>query len=132
MALFSKLFVAYDFYGFVGLGLAMTKNQGAGAGDFGVKEGNDIDAANEGFRLGGAFGLGMHVFFTDFFSMGVELRDIVFADNEPGADITRGLKDDEIAAKGILINGDDKKISNHIFVGLNFTVFFPIGIQISR
>ena len=126
-SIFSKLFLNYDFYGFAGLGLAMTKNNGDYSGD------DDVNAANEGFRLGPAFGLGMHVFFLKFFSMGLELKNIMFADNPTGGDLTRGLSDEELA-RGIgtvLVNGDDQNFMSHWFVGLNFTFFLPTSPKIS-
>jgi len=132
VALFSKLFWAYDFFFFAGLGFAQTKNSGDNQNDFGVTGQDDVNAANEGFRLGPAFGFGVHFFFTNWFSMGLELKDTLFADNESGGDVTRGLEADEKAASAILINGDDKKWANHVFVGINFTFFFPYRVVQSR
>jgi outer membrane beta-barrel protein len=132
VALFSKLFWAYDFFFFAGLGFAQTKNSGDNPNDFGVKDIDKVNDANEGFRLGPTFGFGVHFFFTNWFSMGLELKDTLFADNESGGDITRGLEPNEKTANAILIDGDDKQWSNHIFVGLNFTFFFPYRVVQSR
>lgn len=132
MALFSKLFWAYDFYVFAGLGMAMTKNKGDNPGDFGVSNDDDVNAANEGFRLGPALGLGLHFYFLNWFSMGLEVKDLIFADNESGGDLTRGLEARESGLNKILIDGDDKKFSNHIFIGFNFTFFFPYRVVQSR
>ncbi len=126
-SLFSKLFLNYDLYGFAGLGLAMTKNSGDYSGD------DDVNAANEGFRLGPAFGIGMHVFFLKFFSMGIELKDIMFVDNPTGGDLSRGLSEEEInrGVGTVLVNGDDQTFMSHWFVGLNFTFYLPSIPKIS-
>jgi outer membrane beta-barrel protein len=127
LALFSKLFFNYDFYAFGGVALAMTENGGS-AGDFGD---DDVDAANEGFRVGAAFGFGMHLFFNKWFSMGLELKDLMFADNESGFDLTRGLEQDEVEESTVKVNGDDSSFTSHFFVGMNFTFYLPTVPEIS-
>jgi outer membrane beta-barrel protein len=125
MGIFSKLFIGYDFYIFGGLGLAMLSNKADNISA-------DVDGVSQGFRVGPAFGIGMHLFFTKFFSMGVEIKDIAFSDNESGGDVTRGLSDAEIAQNKILVDGDDKQFSNHWLVGINFTFFLPAAVEMSR
>jgi hypothetical protein len=133
MGLFSKLFVAYDTYIFAGFGFALLKN---GGGDFGEMQGDDIDAATKGFRPGASFGIGFHLFFNRWLAFGAEIKDMVFSDNEFGGDMTRGLTDEEQAlnnpARPYLINGDDRKFSNHFFVGLNLTFYLPPSVKISN
>jgi len=132
MALFSKIFLGYDFYGFGGFGFAKTKNNGSNVADFGANAGDDIDAANEGFRAGAAFGAGIHLFFNQFVALGIEFKDILFSDNESGGDLTRGLTAEELAQKKVIVNADDRKFSNHFFVGLNLTFYLPTKAEISR
>ncbi len=150
MGLFSKLFVAYDTYIFAGFGFALLKN---GGGNFGESQGDDIDAATKGFRPGASFGIGFHLFFNRWLAFGAELKDMVFSDNEFGGDMTRGLDTFRFAAPDLvvspstlelspekpvegarpyLINGDDRKFSNHFFVGLNLTFFLPPSVKISN
>jgi len=122
MGIFSKLFVGYDFYVFAGLGLAMLSNNWDGE--------SERDGVSQGFRVGPAFGFGMRLFFTKYFSMGAEIKDLAFADNESGGDQSRGLSDSE--NDGIIkIDGDDKEFSNHWFVGVNFTFFLPASVEMT-
>jgi outer membrane beta-barrel protein len=140
LGLFSKLFVAYDTYIFAGFGFALTKNgcSGDAPGNCyptgsSAAAGDDIDAATKGFRPGISWGLGFRLYFNRFVAMGVEMKDIVFSDNEFGGDMTRGQTDAERAAGNkIFINGDDKKFSNHFFAGINLTFFLPPSAEISR
>ena len=65
------------------------------------------------------------------FAIGLELKDLMFADNESGGDRTLGLEEDERAScaqdvnKCKFVNSDDRTLLNHFFVGLNFTFFLP-------
>lgn len=124
MGIFSKLFIAYDLYIFGGVGFAMLANKFDGDAD--------ADKVSQGFRIGPAFGVGMHMYFSKFFNMGVEIRDLVFSDNESGGDVTRGLTPDELSQGRILIDADDTEFSNHWFVGINFTFFLPTTVDMSR
>ncbi len=133
LALFSKLFMAYDFYIFAGFGFGLTKHgDGSVSGDYALTSDDDIDKAVAGFHPGFVVGLGMHIFFARWMSMGIEVKDLGFADNESGGDFTRGLKPDEIAKAKILVNGDDNKFANHVFIGINFTFYLPPSVEISK
>lgn len=174
IGLFSKVFVNYDMYIFAGLGMAMTKNHGDMGdtdSDFALRKGTQVpartgtgqatfsptapalqedfvnaDEANEGFRVGPAFGLGMHMMFNNFLSLGVEVKNLVFEDNETGSDFTRGQADDEIAdtqagkCKGSnavnsvcrYVDSQDRSMVQHWYIGLNFTVFFPLDVGVTR
>lgn len=126
MGIFSKLFVGYDLYVFAGLGLAMLTNNWDGP--------SDQDGVTQGFRVGPAFGFGMHLFVTKYFSIGAEIKDLAFSDNQSGGDLTRGLSDNEdpnAATGGIKLDSDDKKFSNHWFAGVNFTFFLPASVEMS-
>jgi outer membrane beta-barrel protein len=131
LAIFSKLFISYDFYAFAGLGLAILKN------DFETTD-KDHDGVSSGFRAGPAWGFGMHMFFTKFFSVGVEIKDLIYLDNETGDDHTRGLGDTELAEWTntgktlIVVNSEDSKFLQHWYVGINFTFFLPFQAVVSR
>lgn len=105
----------------------------------------DVDAANEGFRVGPAFGVGMHMLINNFLSIGVEVRDLIFEDNETGSDYTRGLSDEEKAdteagtckdgSTGVTcryVGKEDRSMVQHWYFGFNFTVFFPFEVGVTR
>ena len=134
LGIFSSLFLDYDFYAFGGFGFALLEND-VSDGMVGI-DGTPIDKAavdetNSGFRPGVAWGVGMHLFWSHFVSMGLEFRDLMFSDNESGGDITRGLSDKEIAANKVLLDGDDKNFLHHFFFGVNLTFFLPTSVEIS-
>ena len=124
MGIFSKLFVGYDLYAFAGVGLALMSNEADGIGD--------ADAITEGFRIGPSFGFGMHLFFTHWMSLGVEIKDLIFSDNESGGDITRGRSDKEQSQNAVLQDSDDRDFINHWIVGVNLTFFLPGKVGMSR
>ena len=141
IAVFSKLFVLYDLYAFGGLALAYTDNNYSP--DPG--ETDDVNAANKGFRAGLALGMGMRIYFNHWFAMGLEVKDLMFMDNETGSDQTRGLSDSELEVYQTCtragktncvvvpkVDGDDQKFAQHWFFGLNFTFFFPFEPKVSR
>lgn len=125
MGIFGKLFMGYDFYGFAGFGWAMMKNNVDQA---------DVDAANEGFRPGFAWGLGMHLFFNRWVAMGIEVKDLIFGDNDSGGDLTRGQSENELLnpTKDPEITAEDRSTMHHFFVGLNVTFFLPPSVDISE
>jgi outer membrane beta-barrel protein len=123
LALFSALFMAYDFYVFGGFGMGMLAN--------GTDE-EGVDEANEGFRPGVAWGVGVHLFANDFVAIGIELKDLIFEDNETGGDLTRGLSEaDPDDPPFGPATGDDRSFVNHFFVGLNVTFLLPTEAKIS-
>jgi outer membrane beta-barrel protein len=137
LSLFSYFFIAYDMYFFGGFAFAYTKNNGDGQpASYGrVIDGDDnspyaeVDAANKGFRPGAAFGFGVHLFFNHWFSLGLELKDLLFSDNESGGDVTRGLTGKENGT--VMINGDDRTFMNHMYGGINFTFYLPYKPDVS-
>jgi outer membrane beta-barrel protein len=133
-SLFSKWFFDYDMFVFAGLGLAKNKLPSGG------NVSDDVKAATEdGLRLGPAFGFGAHIFINSFFSIGLEFKDLIYADNQSGGDLTRGRSSAELelakstnSSYPILVDGDDKNFLNHFFFGLNFTFYLPPTVEISR
>ncbi|MBK8482172.1 MAG: outer membrane beta-barrel domain-containing protein [Proteobacteria bacterium] len=124
LSLFSALFLHYDCYLFAGFGMGILSN---GSDDPGV------DAANEGFQPGAAWGLGARIFANNYVAIGIELKDLIFADNPSGGDTTRGLSAAEKQRNGVpSVDGDDKSIEHHFFLGLNATFFLPRQVVVSR
>jgi outer membrane beta-barrel protein len=129
LGLFSALFMNYDFYVFAGAAFGKTTNDHSDSGNARLR----VDATNDAFNVGFAWGLGLHVFVTHYLSLGIELKDLMFMDNESGQDITRGLKADEqqgcdptdVANTCRMTNGDDRSFLHHFFFGFNVTFFFP-------
>ncbi len=144
IAVFSKLFVLYDMYAFGGVSLAYTANSGTD-GDW-MPNTDQVDQANEGFRAGVALGVGMRIYFNHWIAMGLEVKDLMFMDNETGADQTRGLSDSEMEVYKTclgganptsckikpLVDGEDKKFAQHWFFGLNVTFLFPLEPKVSN
>ena len=140
IAVFSKMFVLYDLYAFGGVALAYTANKGTAGTHWGIGDtiNDDVDAANEGFRAGVAMGLGLRIYFNHWIAMGLEVKDLMFMDNETGADQTRGIHEDEkvCTAPGVCkftpkVDGEDKKFAQHWFFGLNVTFLFPLEPKVS-
>lgn len=122
LGIFSALFMAYDMYVFGGFGFGLITNDTDNA---------RVDATNDGFRPGAAWGAGVHFFFNDFISLGIEFKDLIFNDNQSGADQTRGLTQAEVKAGQVLLDGDDQAFQNHFFAGINVTFFLPATAEIS-
>ena len=146
IAVFSKMFVLYDMYAFGGVALAYTANKGSDGNNEWDPTTDEVDKANEGFRAGVAMGLGMRIYFNHWVSMGIEVKDLMFMDNETGKDQTRGLSDTEMeiynkcrgGASSITckitpkVDGDDQKFAQHFFFGLNITFLFPLEPKVSE
>ncbi|MBW2733354.1 MAG: outer membrane beta-barrel domain-containing protein [Deltaproteobacteria bacterium] len=121
LGIFSAIFLKYDFYVFGGMAFGMTENDTTVA---------QVDETNESFNLGIAWGVGLHFYVNNWISVGLELKDLMFMDNESGQDITRGREDAEQESCNAggpcrLIDGADRSFLNHFFAGVNFTFFFP-------
>lgn len=136
MGVFSALFLGYDLYVFGGVAFGKTSNDFS-AGGVGTPDG-DVDATNEKFNVGFAWGLGLHVYVNHWISIGIEFKDLMFSDNETGQDLTRGRESDEqkrcTDSNGTecrLVNGDDRRFLNHFFFGLNVTFFLPLKPDIA-
>jgi outer membrane beta-barrel protein len=114
--LFSKLFMAYDFYAFGGPGFIDFKADTPCAE---AQEGKSC--AVTGFKIGANFGLGMHMFATDFFALNLEVRDLLVRNNPAGRD----ENGDTFA--------DDRDLSwdSNYIVSLNLMFFLPGRATIS-
>ena len=119
-SLFSAGFAYYDFYGSAGVGVMNFKQNCCAFSP--QPSSSDNPNPNEedpqifgGFKVGGMFGLGAHLFFTDWFGMQLEFRDFYLKANPGGGDV----------------NGDrhltsaDETPQNNLFFGLGFSFLLP-------
>ena len=75
-----------------------------------------------GVKGAGMVGVGVHIYFTDWIGITLELRDY-FAKSNPGGLDTNGDRK---------LNGDDESMQNHIFFGFGLTFMLPPTAKISR
>jgi hypothetical protein len=115
-ALFGKLFASYDFYAFGGPGFINFIS------DQGPCERAENSCPVTGLKIGGNFGIGMRSYFNDFFSLDIEVRDLLLRNNPAGRDETG----DRIA------DGEDLSWDSTYLVGLNLTFFLPPRARISE
>jgi outer membrane beta-barrel protein len=109
--LFSKLFMHYDFYAFGGPGVINFKADGQCAAPAAPLASCPVT----GMKLGANFGLGMHLFATDFFAINFELRDLLVRNNPAGRDENGDMFADE----------HDLSWDSNYFLSLNLTFFLP-------
>jgi outer membrane beta-barrel protein len=115
-ALFSKLFLNYDFYVFGGPGFINFTADTACPGTA------SPSCAVTGFKPGANFGVGTHMFFNDWFALNLEVRDIFLRNNPAGRD----ENGDGVA------NDDDIAWHSNFMVGLNLMFFLPGKAVISN
>lgn len=114
-SLFSKLFLAYDFYAFGGLGfINFVADRGACTSD-------GPSCPVVGMKPGANFGLGMHAFVNNFFAVNLEFRDILLRNNPAGRDETGDM----------IANSEDLRWDSNYIVGLNFMFFLPAKADIT-
>ena len=139
-ALFSAAFFNYDFFVNAGLGLVYYTQQGCcTASDPNAPGGMAINseiakglpptdpnlmsgAQFAGAKIGGMIGVGVHVFFTDWLSLQLELRDYIVQANPGGLD-TNGDR---------VLNSKDEGPQNNLFFGVGLSFFLPPHAKISR
>ncbi len=108
-SLFGKLFANYDLYAFGGPGFINFEGSRTTCGMV------NRSCAFTGMKIGGNFGIGIHTYFSDFFSLNLEFRDILVRNNPSGRDETGDkLADDE-----------DLSWDSNYMVGFNFTFLLP-------
>jgi outer membrane beta-barrel protein len=115
-ALFSSLFMQYDFYAFGGPGFINFKADAPACA-----EGTAGSCPVVGMKIGGNFGVGMHAFINDFVAINAELRDILVRNNPAGRDETG----DGVAGK------DDLSWDSNYILSLNLMFFLPGKAQVS-
>ncbi|HEY3355477.1 MAG TPA: outer membrane beta-barrel domain-containing protein [Polyangia bacterium] len=132
MALFGKLFFNYDFYGFGGFGAAGMADDCGSNGCVDVN-GQDFSNPSKGFRPGGTYGVGFHLFFNNWIALNVELRDTVVRDNLAGRAITWNPVQ---GADGTLTppktNASDVSWDHIFVVFIGASFYLPASADISR
>ena len=127
LAAFGKFFVNFDFYFSGGVAYAQLKNEccdfmtdDTPGGDLenGIlpdNDPNDDPAINDGSRIGGYLGGGIHVFLSNFVALDLTVRDYLFSDNPSGLDFDADLA----------VTEDDNRFLNHLFMGVGLSFFLP-------
>ena len=129
-SLFGKLFAAYDFYLFGGLGvLGVSATNAAGLPSCSnhMKAGGttpdpaDFRCDDSGTKIGANLGLGLHSYFNNWLGLNLELRDLLASMNPAGRDVNG----DQVA------NADDDTWINTIVITANLVVYLPTTASIS-
>jgi hypothetical protein len=133
-ALFSAAFASYDFFVDIGGGIVYYTQNGC-CTDPSAANINAMNAPGAlpdpnlqdgrqfaGVKGAGMVGVGVHIYFTDWIGITLELRDY-FAKSNPGGLDTNGDRK---------LNGDDESMQNHIFFGFGLTFMLPPTAKISR
>lgn len=77
---------------------------------------------NDGTRIGGYLGAGIHVFLNDFLALDLTVRDYIFSDNPSGADYNADR----------IVTDDDSRFLNHLFMGVGLSVMLPMKAKRTR
>ncbi len=156
LGLFSAIFTEYDIYIFGGLGFVnWTRhypNAVSTSDQLGIPNSTNPDdpadnycdevgsmapnsecllnpvRADDGFRLGGSFGAGIHLFITDWMSINPEIHDIVVGHNDAGLNATI---DDVPPVVDNSARGD-RVIRHNVSFNLGLTFYLPPKAKRSR
>jgi outer membrane beta-barrel protein len=90
---------------------------------------NPVDA-DDGFRVGGSFGAGLHLFITDWLSINPEVHDIVVAHNDAGLNAT--IDDVPPTVQNGGGNGSDRVARHNVSFNLGFAFYLPPKAKRSR
>jgi len=82
-----------------------------------------------GFRLGGSFGAGIHLFLTDWLSINPEVHDIVVAHNDAGLNATIDDVPPQVQNGG---SGSDRVARHNVSFNLGFAFYVPPKAKRSR
>jgi outer membrane beta-barrel protein len=127
LAAFSKFFVNFDFYFSAGVAYAQLENEccsfeedpaPGGDLDMGILPDNNPNndpALNDGSRIGGYLGGGIHLFLSNWAALDLTVRDYLFQDNPSGLDFDADLA----------VSDDDQRFLNHLFIGVGISFFLP-------
>ncbi len=135
-SLFSSLFFSYDFFVNAGLGLVYyTQNNCCFVArpshptpdDIGkgltFTDANTEDASQfAGLKVGGMIGVGVHIYFTEWVGLQLELRDYIVKANPGGLDVNGDRH----------LTSDDEGPQNNIFFGFGVTFVLPPHAKISK
>lgn len=127
LAAFSKFFVNFDFYFSAGVAYVQLENEccsfdedpaPGGDLDMGILPDNNPNndpALNDGSRIGGYLGGGIHVFLSNWAALDLTVRDYLFQDNPSGLDFDADLA----------VSDEDQRFLNHLFMGVGISFFLP-------
>ena len=87
-------------------------------------------AGDDGFRVGGSFGAGIHLFITDWLSINPEVHDIVVAHNDAGLNAT--IDDVPPVVQNGGGNGSDRVARHNVSFNLGFAFYLPPKAKRSR
>ncbi|PRP91072.1 hypothetical protein ENSA5_58820 [Enhygromyxa salina] len=82
-----------------------------------------------GFRVGGSFGAGLHLFITDWMSINPEVHDIVVAHNDAGLNATIADVPPQVTNGG---SGSDRVARHNVSFNLGFAFYLPPKAKRSR
>ena len=141
LGLFQAIFTEYDIYIFGGVGLTSWEKhypQAASTAErYGINTNPDNPAycqqsngaqngecllhpvkAEEGIKVGGSFGGGLHLFITDWVGINLEVHDIVVGHNIAGLNAT-------INDVPPIVTNDDRVAVHNVTFNLGATFYFP-------
>jgi len=137
IALFSKLYLAFDVYLSGGFGFASLKNEFGKDNCEPVQDGTRTDANgvqqpvfddprndcpwNSGFQPGVQVAAGMHIFMSKWVALDLSFRDYFFKDNPSGQDFNADRQ----------VDSSDPRFLGHLFVGVGISLFLPPKVKIS-
>jgi outer membrane beta-barrel protein len=122
-------------YGAMGLGIVNSTNPGAdnycenAAGEPNSECLLHPVSPDNGFRLGGSFGAGLHLFITDWLAINPEVHDIIVAHNDAGLNATITDVPPTVANGG---NGSDRVARHNVSFNLGFAFYLPPKAKRSR
>jgi outer membrane beta-barrel protein len=140
ISIFSAIFGSYDFFvdggvAFVnytqagcctvtdpnapgGMAIASEVAKGLPANDPNLQAGKIF----AGLKVGGMFGVGVHVYFNEWLALRLELRDYIVGANPGGLDVNGDR----------LLTSKDEGPQNNLFFGVGLSFFLPPTAKISR
>lgn len=153
LGLFSAIFTEYDIYIFGGVGftrwvphypgavstseaLMIPNSSNQDADDYCQIPGQGTNSEcllnpvnpDVGFRIGGSFGAGVHLFITDWLSLNPEIHDIVVGHNDAGLNATI----DDVPPKVDNSGNGDRVARHNVSFNLGLTFYIPPKAKRSR
>lgn len=134
LSLFGALYLRYDLYVMAGFGLMKVGNTWADYTNANKDspsrcstasidtDPNKCDPRNDGMKPAFMWGVGLHLFFTDWLALNLELRDFVAKTNMGGLDTNGDRALDE----------SDGLITNNLFAGVGLTFMLPLRAKVSE
>lgn len=127
-SLFGALFLRYDAYALAGVGMMnLTNSFDPGSSpdpscSATTPDPNVCDPKNAGLKVGGMLGVGVHLYFTDWIGLNIELRDFLAATNMGGFVVTSVDR---------RITSGDEQLNNNLFVNVGVSIMLPPSAKIS-